>query len=495
MLDHPREHDRTLVRSLNRPDFSRLNSNDRKRRANSRQHAANDAMEVDDKDSPGQLKVEEPAIITTASVGAEKGMQSKSIYEPAVSRTIAMIELPEADVLNLAWVNPAFEGDDQQLLATGGHIWRTYRMSPTTSTATGAEDLQYLDHGRHIVSSSAMDSSGKRLALALDRGDTSKILLMTTSEEKKQDRQVIAKLPGSVLLVRWSVSSELVLCTTQSNAQDSQQENMSSFSVFNVASMSTLEVSAHEEPLEDIAWVDDSRFLACGDGLLRAFGVSSDGVVVQRSIPTTAMWSIIKYDALTNRACCVSPDDGNLALLTIADDDFGFHSKVSQQQGQVTGLEWQPINGEVTQIVLDQSRRRLLATSSTCGKVVIWNAYMNLECIRTLTMQDGLPAMALAFSPDGKYIASSGGDTVCIWTVDEEIEDSDILERNNKPLAVWKATACGNNDSQQLIGWPLEEGPFQVLCWDPSSTKLAYSTGSKVRSLEICPVSGHGTEG
>lgn len=501
-------------------------------------------MDVDDPLPPLPLKVEEPPPVTTADVGHERGVQTLPVHRPAEAKTVAIVDLDTAEVFSLDWVDSPVEGEEQRLLATGGHIWRAFRMPLSVNESPNVlKELGSSDFGRMVVSSSAVDSTGKKLALAVGQPcDYTKLIVMASSADQRDERLVLAKISGAVLLLRWSKSSELLFYTVKDVDEPPELPRARGFSVFNVTTRSVACMTEDDMPIEDAAWVNDTRVIACGDKSLNLFNVETtqmQDITRLASITTDRAWAIIRYDAVTKQACCVAPNDNTIALLVLGDDEYegpqssplgkgsdlsssrrgysqvaegtetGFRIRVeaSQQGDGITAMEWQPLTAETAQSQRnettmdvddaiptspmqrssDPSTTRILATSARNGTVTLWNAAMAasaeaIQPLRTLLMPDSIPALALAFSPNGRYVAASGTDTVCIWIVEEAPGTSGTaatLESRDKPFAVW--TAAEGSDVHAESDADCEAWPYQCLSWNSAGTRLACSTHKTVR--------------
>ena len=85
-------------------------------------------------------------------------------------------------------------------------------------------------------------------------------------------------------------------------------------------------------------------------------------------------------------------------------------------------------------------------------------------------MTMGSAVMAMAFSPDGAFIAGGTNQHVFIWRVDDV----------NLPRATWtRGDEAGWRTPQSHDSSP-EEDQFS-LCWDAQGQKLAYGVNSRVR--------------
>lgn len=496
------------ARSRKRPKLDRAgdSTDRRKRMSSSKQNASDDdAMEVDGVHNhvPPKLEIEEPSpLLTTAEIGQEKGVQSRKIFEPLVAVTVAMLELPNADVMNLCW--PVFDGKEG-LLATGGGICRWYdslSKADQGSNQTHVNDRTWT-HDGSSVTCSTIDSSGELVAYASD--DATRYTLTI----RMPSIQVVASWTdvshtgfGTVSVTRWNKSSQRLMYATFSLGQAPDPGIVSRLAVLETMTNISSSPIVLEVPVEDAAWTDDQTLLICGDGLLALLQIEGTNIVAKDTIETDALWSLMRYDEETGRACCISPEDSNIALLNITDNEISFHSKTSHG-AQITAMEWQPQPESLVPEpmiadthAMDEShqrpnRPRIVATAAIDGSIKIWDARNDLICLRTLIMETGAPAMTLAFSPTGTYIAAAGNGCVFIWLVDEGPEPADVLDRKDKPVVTWRNETSTNGESSEQSGMNTEEDlasghpPFHVLAWNRAGDTLAYSEGDKVRTFRI----------
>src|SRR3954468_602251 len=82
--------------------------------------------------------------------------------------------------------------------------------------------------------------------------------------------------------------------------------------------------------------------------------------------------------------------------------------------GLITSLTWQPLSPYAT----PAEDERLLASGGDDGAISIWNARLP-ESKAKCTMTMGAPVVAVAFTPDGAFIAGATTDQILIWKVDD----------------------------------------------------------------------------
>lgn len=513
------------ARSRKRPKLDRAGSDVRKKRASSgKQASTDDAMDVDGEDFSTKLKVEEPPLVSTAALGSDKGVQSKPIYKPANAEEVACYSLQDADVLNLSWCLVAGK---EQLLATGGNICRTLDINGNADVEAKGKDVSWMNIVGQTVSSSAVDASGTQTAAALDLSSdgSSKIFVAKCSDghdlpQKTDMREVLGE---TVILIRWSPSGKSLMFALHSQADDDPNISSSSTAAMfplDDTGTSTLKHQT-DQPTEDATWIDDESFIICGQNLLQLIRVEEGALTVRSTIETTELWSNVSYDCLSRRACCISPEDGTIAILNVSAHEISFLTKEAHGS-QITGMEWQPsaalakleqqptgshlnasdaapepnrsgqredeaatdgLSASMEQDEQDQAvppSNRTLATAALDGTIKLWTATADLSLSRTLIMDTAAPAMALAFSPDGKYVAAAGDDRICIWLVNEGEEARSDYYRKDQQVAIWTAAAVSQEDEEKRVGWPIEDAPFHVLAWSRRGDMMAYSSGNRV---------------
>jgi WD40 repeat protein len=110
---------------------------------------------------------------------------------------------------------------------------------------------------------------------------------------------------------------------------------------------------------------------------------------------------------------------------------------------------------------------RLIASGGADGLLNIWNA-RSPESLPKYSMDMKDPVFALAFTPDGAFIAGVTAKQILIWKVgDHQI-----------PRASWSRMPHLGWQSPRINGE--QEEDEHCLCWDATGQRLAYATNSRV---------------
>ena len=118
---------------------------------------------------------------------------------------------------------------------------------------------------------------------------------------------------------------------------------------------------------------------------------------------------------------------------------------------------------------------RLLASSSEDGTINIWNSTTDFKKpAETLTMDASV--LALAFTPDGAFLAATTSSHILIWNMAD----------TSFPRARWVRGQEPGWQSPKTNGTALEEY-HHCLCWDSDGKRLAYGVNSMV-SCTFAPV-------
>lgn len=136
---------------------------------------------------------------------------------------------------------------------------------------------------------------------------------------------------------------------------------------------------------------------------------------------------------------------------------------MATHNGAITSMKWQPIPSSS-----DDQSERLLASSSEDGSINIWNSRSDFnKPVETMTMDAAV--LALAFTPDGAFLAATTNSHILIWNMADP----------SFPRARWVRGQEPGWQSPKMNGAALEDY-HHCLCWDSDGKRLAYGVNSMV---------------
>lgn len=131
----------------------------------------------------------------------------------------------------------------------------------------------------------------------------------------------------------------------------------------------------------------------------------------------------------------------------------------------ITCLQWQPLQAN------PRDDERLIATGAEDNLLCIWNARNPVSVPKYAMNMDG-PVLALAFSPDGLFLAGSTAERILVWKVGD----------TQLPKASWSRAPHPGWFSPRSNG-DQEDEDTHTLCWDATGQKLAYAANSRVSTI------------
>ena len=151
---------------------------------------------------------------------------------------------------------------------------------------------------------------------------------------------------------------------------------------------------------------------------------------------------------------------------------------------------WQAHSGGVTRLALRPGQESTLASAGEDGRVVLWDV-VSAEQTALLGTENGW-VEHLAWTPDGKVLASAARKTISLWRGSESLgiwydarrqvlamawapDSRRLATAANKGLYLWRMEGARNNSSEpmQLLSFP---GAPVALAWRPNGRALAVGT-------------------
>ncbi|MBE3048147.1 WD40 repeat domain-containing protein [Candidatus Bathyarchaeota archaeon] len=352
-------------------------------------------------------------------------------------------------------------------------VWTVTRATPPGGMPNGNADRPPSSHvngadqpcydlveegtqGNATTTALAWNWDGTAIAVATDYGYKASINIWSSSGAHLQ-RFEISEPP--VIKLRWNPSDAAILAVGVENGS-------AVVTVFRAATSNGLSYHLRGHDLAnwplDVAWVSDTDFFVCGGDVLQRLHCTPTSIDLRSNFDTRAddNFTQVLFDWRSNLVATAS-DRGVLDLWS----ESGERRSIPAHSGAITAMAWQPL---LQTNPPDDERERLIATGSDDCSILIWNARMpdvKPKCF--LTMES--PIVALAFTPDGAFVAGATCSRVLIWKVGEHAV----------PRASWSRTPHPAWLSPKANGESDEEDEH-CLCWDATGQKLAYGVNSRV---------------
>jgi len=267
-----------------------------------------------------------------------------------------------------------------------------------------------------------------------------------------------------------------------------------------------------EHQVLDACWISDDEFLVCGDqGLSCAYrleptvkdeeeytaeNVAIQGLSEQRSdmIAIPSQWDKICFDPNLSVAVFATTEGKTLLSVPIQRDSPSGNDSTQVDlkadidgalimSGQLTALAFQSHAAD------EKKDSSLLAATFEEGACIIYrltrpsDTRTNSEEVVRLELAEG-PALTLAWSPKGTYLAVGGPELVQIW---REEDLSEKREGNRQaPLVTWRPdgnAVCKRNGEHASAG---DRGLVEPsLSWSADGESLAFGVDRQVSVLPV----------
>ncbi|KAI0407891.1 WD40-repeat-containing domain protein [Xylaria palmicola] len=451
-------------------------------------------MELDGQDHqgdnhayPSPLEGEQAPTPAPRTDGPEQATQVDKVEELASKTTFIPLGSGLDDASSLSPVNALsrVNGDsapvllhcqwhprDPSLLAAAGtdalaRIWNISRgaaVDPVSddhvnSTVPDFRTLVEDDvPAKATVTAMSWNSDGSAIAVATD-SDSKARLTLWTPEGSHIHHFEVAEPP--IIKLRWSPRNTAILAI----APDS---GGTLITLYHAHTLNTLtyflpnhDLSA--EPL-DAAWTSDSEFLLCGGELFALLRYADGKISEVQKFETREGDSLtqVQYDPL----CSLAATCGEKGVVDVWNSS-GERRSIQRHCDAVTALSWQPAHS------LTSENERLLASGGEDGAIFIWNALAS-DGVPKCSMTMGPAIVALAFTPDGAFIAGATSERILIWKVGD----------HGIPRASWCRLPHPGWLSPRMNPESDEEDEH-CLGWDSTGHKLAYGVNSRLAIISF----------
>ncbi|KAI0392536.1 WD40 repeat-like protein [Xylariaceae sp. FL0594] len=313
---------------------------------------------------------------------------------------------------------------------------------------------------RATVTAMAWDWEGSLIAVATD-SDSKARLTLWSPEGVRMHQFEVAEPP--IIKLRWSPNNSAILAIAPDNGgalitlYHPLTLNTSTYYLSNYDLLNA-------EPL-DASWVNDSDFMLCGGELLILLRFSDSKVSEIKRFETRNgdIMTQVHFDPKSSLVATCS-DKGFVDIWDIS----GKRREIKAHTEPVTCLAWQPAKSAVDE------NERLLASGGEDGAISIWNVMAPTDSKAYCTMTMHHPIVALAFTPDGAFIAGATSEKILIWKVGDY----------NVPRASWDRQPGPNWPPSRTSLEPDEEDEH-CLGWDATGHKLAYGVNNRLAIISF----------
>lgn len=504
--------------------------------------SAGDAEDDAEGASPA-VQTPEPEIVEVPERydSMDVAVQTEGKSGPKTSTMYWRVNKPDATILH----NTFSPANESRALFTGGEGVSQFYDIPGEFDS-GVDKISSLDDistgTGSVVTACAWHPHGRALAFAVDSvrdigvGGKQERRQLIKSHDAKSSRTTQHHSPpvmepqGIVLALRYSWDGSQLLAVRTNGSRGSvevwdtgSEANTSAERCAHVQSWGLFDGQAL-----DAAWVARSEFVVCGqDGFLQRFrvvpsrGMNGDSKLVHNS-KTARMHGLEVLDALdlseesryltfdkirvstsggmTPRAATsivALASEDNTLVQGLPDSSETHVVPASLGDGRISALAFQPTND----VASDSNASRLnnvLALARDDGHIAIYQLFRDLKALvrADCRLADGSPALALAWSPAGSYLAVSGVDIVQIWEaaplVDPDRRGTSTRSLAPDPVVTWRrdksTTPRGLRNGEHAWngaanGIGDEPLPEPVLSWTSDAKSLALAVGNEVSDL------------
>lgn len=487
------------------------------------EHAAHvngdrDAMDVD---APSPSAGEQEDL---ASMASPAGASEDALEVPAerydsmdVATQTDVLTGPKTSTLKFAVSKPGARmfhasfcpTNSGTLLTAGEDLCRFYRVAKTLEAEATAKTVDHLDEPslppNAAITALAWHPDGRTATCAVDsvvdlpgerQASTSTIMDIAgdigTSTYPPGLTQSLLEPPGLVLCIRYSPSGSHLLVArsnlkrglvqvweTQPDPEKPQDRR------------EPIAWRVFDHQVFDAAWTGKDAFTVCGDqGLSGSYRIAqpSERMTDGFTGDTVALHNVLEEHAqivsgLTSWDKIRHADHHQLTILASRQDRRLIAACDSVDSATVADVHLPEGLAALALQPCDKAEQRvLLAAAFQEGQTILYEIThrdRRVDCERmcTFDLADG-PALALAWSPNGDFLAVAGTDLAKIWRIDPEAFDT-------RPLVTWRMPSEEANGevNGKLANGEAEAMTEPCLSWTADGERLAFAVDKQVRLL------------
>ncbi|KAI1318739.1 WD40 repeat-like protein [Xylariaceae sp. FL0255] len=415
-------------------------------------------------------KVEELAMETTF-IPLSSSIDDGPISSPATA--LSRINSDSAPVLLHCQWHP----QDPSLLAAAGtdalaRIWNISRGATADPTSDDHVNGFVPDYHTLVdddtppkatVTAMAWNWNGNAIAVATDSESKARLTLWTPDGTHIHHFEV-AEPP--IIKLKWNpgrtISAILAIAPDKGGALITVYiaDTLNSYTYF------LPQHDLNAEPL-DAAWISETEFLLCGGELMMLLKCADGEITEFKKFQTREGDTLLQI--LFDPRSFLAATGSEKGFVDIWDNS-GKRREIEAHCDAVTALSWQPLPS-VQPAVNDSIR--LLASGGEDGAIKIWDAKSD-QSKPVYSMDMGPAIVALAFTPDGAFIAGATSEKILIWKVGE----------HSMPRASWSRLPHPGWLSPRMSTESDEEDEH-CLCWDSTGHKLAYGVNSRLAVINF----------
>lgn len=410
--------------------------------------------------------IEEAPIVDTLSIGQSK--ESLTEQPRDLLSDTSFLAIDSDTVLEHAKWSPHHP---HALFTAGRNYMRTYQIKSPPPENKLEEKSQPGELSSQNYAVEAFEWTGRGTAVFSirekfeneDGHNMDKTKLMTFSDFGKKT-QLLDPLAGTVVSLQYNPESKLLLCLSFGEIAVIRIWKLLDSGRFDLQHSKTMSAE-----LYDASWTGPNKFIVCGISTLELYEVDSE-ITQVKSVETPHDWFRMYFDPVCDLVACVDECMQALGVMKLGHD-----LKVEVEpfrDAPITDFSFQPLPNSSAFL---PSSPRLLATATANGKIQVWNALAPFTCLYTFSMGKQSAAQALAFSPDGFYLAAAGYDRCFVWKSDG----------GGEPKAVWR---CEGEERWKCEPGDEGEDWLHTLSWDVDGKKIAFALNSQVRGPFLASV-------